>query len=95
MKEPTTKAGQWLVDRTNWNDGMRGFFVRINATGSPQDMVIHVATIEREARAAVLRELRVEVEVALEDPRHGPPWLDDDHIVRSEVLDLIDRALDG
>jgi hypothetical protein len=29
---------------------MRGFFVRINQTGGPEDMLIHVLAIEREAR---------------------------------------------
>lgn len=64
-----------------------------------------VVAIEKEARAAGLaevygyhdihlRDLRAKV-VELEDPRHEPPWFDDDHIVRSDVLDLIDRAIHG
>jgi len=48
---PTTKAGRWLLDRTNWNDGMRGFFVRINATAGADDMFRHIIAIENEARA--------------------------------------------
>ena len=52
MNAPTTRAGQWLLDRAHWDDGMRGFFVRINATGSPQDMHRHVLAIESEAAAA-------------------------------------------
>ena len=55
MAAPLTKAGRWLVDRSQWNDGMRGFFVRINATAGPEDMLIHVLAIEREAAAAALR----------------------------------------
>jgi hypothetical protein len=105
VNEPTTKAGCWLLDRANWNDGMRGFFVRINATAGPEDMLRHIIAIEQEARAAGLaevygyhdihlRDLRAKV-VELEDPRHEPPWFDDDHIVRSDVLDLVDRAIRG
>jgi hypothetical protein len=26
----------------------------------------------------------------LEDPRHEPPWFDDDHIVREDVLRVIE-----
>jgi len=48
--EPATAAGRWLVDRSRWDSGMRGFFVRINQTGGPEDMLIHVLAIEREAR---------------------------------------------
>ena len=49
MNEPMTKAGGWLLDRTRWDDGMRGFFVRINATAGPDDMHRHVLAIEAEA----------------------------------------------
>ena len=52
MNEPMTKAGRWLLDRTRWDDGMRGFFVRINATAGPDDMHRHVLAIEAEATAA-------------------------------------------
>ena len=52
MNEPTTKAGRWLVDRSDWIDGDRAFRVRINATAGPEDMLIHVLAIEREAADA-------------------------------------------
>jgi len=55
--EPLTKAGQWLLDRSRWDDGMRGFFVRINATAGPDDMHRHVLAIENEARAPLLAEI--------------------------------------
>jgi len=61
-KKPTTKAGTWLIVNSRWDDGMRGFFVRINNTGGPDDMHRHVLAIENEAHAATLRELREEVE---------------------------------
>jgi hypothetical protein len=49
MAAPLTAAGRWLVERSNWNDGMRGFFVRINSTAGPEDMLVHVLAIEQEA----------------------------------------------
>lgn len=51
MNSPATRAGRWLLDRTRWDDGMRGFFVRINATAGPDDMHRHILAIESEARA--------------------------------------------
>lgn len=50
IAEPATKAGRWLLSNTRWDDGMRGFFVRINATAGPEDMRVHVLAIEAEAR---------------------------------------------
>ena len=49
MNDPATRAGKWLVDRSLWDEGMRGFFVRINATAGPDDMHRHVLAIESEA----------------------------------------------
>jgi hypothetical protein len=51
---PETKAGRWLVAKSNWDAGMRGFFVRINLTAGPEDMLVHVLAIEAEARADLL-----------------------------------------
>ena len=67
MTDPTTKAGKWLVDRSNWDGGMRGFFIRINATGGPEDMRNHVLAIEAEARADALREAAERVRVLRDD----------------------------
>lgn len=58
LTEPTTKAGTWLVERSRWDVGMRGFFVRINATAGPEDMHRHVLAIEAEAVAAERARLR-------------------------------------
>jgi hypothetical protein len=64
MNEPTTPAGRWLVDRSQWDDGQRAFRVRINATAGPDDMHRHVLAIEKEAAAAALRRVEdLEAEV--------------------------------
>jgi hypothetical protein len=52
VTEPTTPAGRWLVDRSDWIDGLRAFRVRINNTAGPEDMRIHVEAIERESADA-------------------------------------------
>jgi hypothetical protein len=77
VTEPITKAGKWLVDRSRWDDGMRGFFVRINATAGPEDMLVHVLAIEEEARQQIivqrdelLDELTVEWEQKVIEARH-------------------------
>lgn len=46
----TTEAGQWLIDRARWDSGMRGFFIRVWNTGSPQDIATIVRMIEEQAR---------------------------------------------
>jgi hypothetical protein len=49
MKAPRTRAGQWLLDRSQWEEGLRAFRVRINATAGPDDMHRHILAIEQEA----------------------------------------------
>ena len=66
MREPTTRAGQWLLDRSEWDDGNRAFRVRINATGGPDDMHRHILAIEREAVEAYAAKVRLAVEGLVE-----------------------------
>jgi hypothetical protein len=51
MNDPRTPAGRWLLDHSQWEEGLRAFRVRINATGGPDDMHRHVLAIEQEAVA--------------------------------------------
>ena len=57
MSEPTTPAGRWLVDHSQWDDGLRAFRVRINVTAGPEDMLIHVLAIEREERERIVAKI--------------------------------------
>lgn len=75
MKDPLTKAGKWLVDRSDWDSGLRAFRVRINATASPQDMHRHVLAIESEARERCVVEMENEGVVTWGDPRHRDRFL--------------------
>lgn len=72
---PRTKAGQWLLDRARWDEGMRGFFVRINATGAPDDMHRHILAIEAEARRDAVAEWRGLLE-KMADPVSGLDLVD-------------------
>ena len=61
-------------------------------------IITEKATMASEAGAVVFQvagdaskpEIKAAVE-GLEDPRHEPPWFDDDHIVREEVLRIVDE----
>lgn len=47
----TTKAGEYVVSRAIWNEGMRGHFTRMFALTGPDDFRIMVTKIEEEAVA--------------------------------------------
>lgn len=99
---PSTRAGQWLLDRSRWDDGMRGFFVRINATAGPEDMLRHIDAIEAEARAALLAGLEAGVreEIDVFEAFCRGAFYGQDAVVlvreiaslRAAVLDLIRKA---
>jgi hypothetical protein len=72
---PRTPAGRWIVERTRWDNGMRGFFVRINNTAGPEDMLNHVLAIEDEAfemgRATTAHEKEKEIETLAKEADRG------------------------
>jgi hypothetical protein len=61
MSKPSiTEAGKWLLDKTRWDEGMRGFFTRVFQLGSPQDMATIVGMIEKQAATAERQRLLAE-----------------------------------
>jgi len=66
LPEPATRAGRWLIDRSDWDSGLRAFRVRINATAGPDDMHRHVLAIEAEAAALDIKRLKTAIEYGLQ-----------------------------
>jgi hypothetical protein len=102
MNEPTTKAGRWLVDRSDWIDGLRAFRVRINNTAGPDDMRIHVLAIEREAadaeRAMITALVQDAADVGIY-PKAGPngprtPYQDGFNAAAMQIGDALDALLE-
>jgi len=102
VTEPTTPAGRWLVDRSDWIDGDRAFRVRINATAGPEDMLIHVLAIEREAAAAERARITDLVQEAADVgiyPKASPngprtPYQDGFNAAAMQIGDALDALLE-
>jgi hypothetical protein len=93
MNTPITRAGRWLLDRSRWDDGMRGFFVRINATGSPDDMHRHILAIEREAYDASLTGSGIGLPDGMtRDDAYVQGMSDAEDLIRNRVEELIEKA---
>jgi hypothetical protein len=92
MTEPATKAGKWLVERTRWDAGMRGFFVRINQTGGPEDMRVHVLAIEREAATLDVPKLIAHLRQQVRNDSESASWR---HGVEYAIECIESAARDG
>jgi hypothetical protein len=83
MNAPRTKAGQRLLERSAWDEGLRCHRSRYINPAGPEDLSIAVRDIEIETRAELAA--RIEARIAKMADQWGPSD-QDGYIRKKEVL---------